>query len=341
MTSAFDSFSPGREDSTNDNQNDQMTTNSRPFNNDGYMGYGSSFPAPTSQDDVFSGHQPPPISENLNVDPPVNDISATDLSNDDHPHSKEMNGFGMSAPNQEFALPFETMGTPETDGTKKGHGEDEVGIFASDGPLLPDPSQMQEECSQRREWRRQNALHLEEKENREKEMRNQIINEAEEYIREFYEKRQLNCETDKAQNREREKGPKPGKAADLLRMRQIFVRLKQNPPCHMMPPPPAKWQGCKGWEAREGHQGGQGCKGRGDGKDAKEGNNVKDEKSSTAPTSATTPTPTTAAAAAPDNQPSLPLKDAAAIGAPDSAKTETLVAAEVEQSAATDPAATD
>ncbi|KAJ6884950.1 hypothetical protein NC652_031831 [Populus alba x Populus x berolinensis] len=78
----------------------------------------------------------------------------------------------------------------------------------------------------------------EEKEKREREMRNQIINEAEEYIRAFYEKRQQNCETNKAQNREREKGPKPGKPTDLLRMRQLFVKLEQNPPPHMMPPPP-------------------------------------------------------------------------------------------------------
>ncbi|XP_011006848.1 PREDICTED: ankyrin-3-like [Populus euphratica] len=47
-------------------------------------------------------------------------------------------------------------------------------------------------------------LRLEVKEKREREMRNQIINKAEEYIRALYEKRQQNCETNKAQNRERE-----------------------------------------------------------------------------------------------------------------------------------------
>lgn len=48
-------------------------------------------------------------------------------------------------------------------------------------------------------------IHLEEKEKREKEMRNQIINEAEEYKKSFYEKRKVTCETNKANNREREK----------------------------------------------------------------------------------------------------------------------------------------
>lgn len=51
----------------------------------------------------------------------------------------------------------------------------------------------------------QNAIFLEEKEKKEKEMRNQIIHEANEYIRTFYEKRKQNYETTKAHNRESEK----------------------------------------------------------------------------------------------------------------------------------------
>ncbi|KAL1817512.1 hypothetical protein DCAR_0521960 [Daucus carota subsp. sativus] len=162
------------------------------------------------------------------------------------------------------------------------------GIFSSsnDGPLLPEPIHMQEESSAFREWRRQNAIYLEEKEKKEKEMRNEIIKEAEEYKKAFTEKRRLNCETNKTHNREREKislanqekfhkeadqqywkaiaeiiprevasvkrrgkkeeekktsvaviqGPKPGKPTDLSRMRQLIVKLKQNPPAHMLPP---------------------------------------------------------------------------------------------------------
>lgn len=52
---------------------------------------------------------------------------------------------------------------------------------------------------------RQNTIRLEEKEKREKEMRSQIIEEAEEYKVAFYEKRKLNIESNKTSNREQEK----------------------------------------------------------------------------------------------------------------------------------------
>lgn len=52
---------------------------------------------------------------------------------------------------------------------------------------------------------RLNAIRLEEKENQEKEIRNQIIEEAEQYKQAFYEKRKLNIESNKSNNREKEK----------------------------------------------------------------------------------------------------------------------------------------
>ncbi|XP_031128852.1 clathrin light chain 1-like isoform X2 [Ipomoea triloba] len=168
-------------------------------------------------------------------------------------------------------------------------GEDSAGIFISDGPVLPPPHEMHEAGFALREWRRQNAIRLEEKEKKEKETRNQIIEEGEEYKEAFYEKRKHNIETNKTNNKEKEKsylanqekfhkeadkqywkaiaelipnevpniekkgrkkdqekkpsvsviqGPKPGKPTELSRMRQILVKLKHNPPAHMLPPPP-------------------------------------------------------------------------------------------------------
>lgn len=52
---------------------------------------------------------------------------------------------------------------------------------------------------------RLNAIQLEEKEKKEKEVRNQIIEEANQFKEDFHKKRELACENNKAANREKEK----------------------------------------------------------------------------------------------------------------------------------------
>ncbi|KAL2493878.1 Clathrin light chain 1 [Forsythia ovata] len=219
-------------------------------------------------------------------------------NNNNNMQSSEGYGFGGS-PNPDYSpSPFDASNG--IGGNENGNGKpydtaaDTEGIFTNpspDGPLLPEPSEMREEGAAFREWRRatkhaprpkpnlckvslsgndahtisgnQNAIYLEEKEKKEKEMRNQIIAEAVEYKQQFHEKRRQNCETNKAQNRERETGPKPGKPTDLARMRQMLLKLKQTPPPHMIRPPPPP------------EKDGKDVKG---GKDAKDGKETKDGK---------------------------------------------------------------
>lgn len=52
---------------------------------------------------------------------------------------------------------------------------------------------------------RENAIRLEEKEKREKELRNQIIEEAIEFKNAFYEKRKVQIDANRTTNREKEK----------------------------------------------------------------------------------------------------------------------------------------
>ncbi|GMI86256.1 clathrin light chain 2 [Hibiscus trionum] len=126
---------------------------------------------------------------------------------DSVPHQEEdANGYD---PSQQFDS-FADRSDPAQDSNDDVFASDPytngVGFGGPDGPILPPPEEIEpEEGVVLREWRRENAIRLEEKEKREKELLSQIIEEAGQYKVEFYKKREVNCEDNKVNNREREK----------------------------------------------------------------------------------------------------------------------------------------
>ncbi|XP_022767708.1 clathrin light chain 2-like [Durio zibethinus] len=170
---------------------------SRPFDDDGYIGYD---PRLASQRfESYSNFDANSVKDSVPDSPPI--FSNQSYGSGDDVFVSESMPDTLSSPPVYGSDGGYSAFSPEQNG--KGFSQEFGG---SDGPILPPPAEMEpEEGAALREWRRQNAIQLEEKDKKEKEMLELIIKEAEEYKVEFYRKRVTAVENNKASNREKEK----------------------------------------------------------------------------------------------------------------------------------------
>ncbi|KAF5188299.1 Clathrin light chain [Thalictrum thalictroides] len=184
MESFTQSFNQESDDS-------RPASSARPFDDDGYIGYDPRLPSQRFDSFTNFGDNES-VKDSIDDSVPIfgggGDDGFTSHTIPDTPSPQSIYGSHQG---------FSSF-SPEMNGDE--------GFVSSDGPILPPPMEMEpEQGAALREWRRQNAIRLEEKEKREKELLNQIIDEADEFKIEFLSKRKVVIETNISTNREKEK----------------------------------------------------------------------------------------------------------------------------------------
>ncbi|KAL4188348.1 hypothetical protein AMTRI_Chr08g201970 [Amborella trichopoda] len=230
----FDTFSTDGED--------PRTNASRPFDDDGYLGYDPRLPSQRfdsfsnftedSKDLQIEHEEPPPVYQSFNED----DFPSPNLPENQSPPAPI---YGFPGHQQAEFPDF----SPVSDSNGTAHyGNDHLDdVFVSDGPVLPPPSEMQpDEGFMLREWRRyqlfladQEKFHTNADKQYWKAIAELIPNEIPNI-----EKKRGKKDQDRKPSIVVIQGPKPGKPTDLSRMRHILLKLKHTPPPHMKPPPP-------------------------------------------------------------------------------------------------------